>query len=88
MLLGKLSTVTGNRDNNRATGVNAIVLLDPQQQRQRPNLLLLGNSATAGVLILLQLVMVVLRQIKVAPVAIGRASTQANGDFSVAFRWW
>ncbi len=57
--------------------------LDLQQQRQRPNLLLLGNSATAGGTDSIAIGNGSVAADKVAPVAIGRG-TQANGDFSVA----
>ena len=76
------STVTGNRDNTGATGVNAIAI-GPAATATKAQSIALGNSATAGGTDSIAIGNGSVAADKVAPVAIGRG-TQANGDFSVA----
>ena len=76
------STVTGNRDNTGATGVNAIAI-GPAATATKAQSIALGNSATAGGTDSIAIGNGSVAADKVAPVAIGQGA-QANGDFSVA----
>ena len=76
------STVTGNRDNTGATGVNAIAI-GPAATATKAQAIALGNSATAGGTDSIAIGNGSAAADKVAPVAIGQGA-QANGDFSVA----
>ena len=76
------STVTGNRDNTGATGVNAISI-GPAATATKAQSIALGNSATAGGTDSIAIGNGSIAADKVAPVAIGQGA-QANGDFSVA----
>ena len=76
------STVTGNRENTGATGVNAIAI-GPAATATKAQSIALGNSATAGGTDSIAIGNGSVAADKVAPVAIGQGA-QANGDFSIA----
>ena len=76
------STATGNKNNDGATGVNAIAI-GPAATATKAQSIALGNSATAGGTDSIAIGNGSVAADKVAPVAIGQGA-QANGDFSVA----
>ena len=76
------STAAGNKNNDGATGVNAIAI-GPAATATKAQSIALGNSATAGGTDSIAIGNGSVAADKVAPVAIGQGA-QANGDFSVA----